>query len=207
MQNKNNQQSQGNKSPSNRGNRRPNRKNNRKRNNTGRGQSVTAASGQKSKGQNNGNSKGHNRNNNNKKRRRRNSPNLSPEERIFRKYDHLMEVHGHARKKYFEMYHRADPRQKDKLYRNYTRTLEEVHKFEKSLKEEEVEIFRSRHQNLSLDTTYTRNHSLDPLGDKVNYSEEFPDPHYLQSQQESSYQDDTEESVGTMDDYNAYKGL
>jgi hypothetical protein len=145
--------------------------------------------------------------NNKRRRTRRPGPPLPLNERIYKKFDHLIEVLGHARKKYFELFFRADPRQKKKLKNNYDRTLEAVHKFEQTLPAEEVEIFRARYKRQELDRTYTSNHKISPVGDEVNYSNKFPDPHYLNTQQEADFSQDKEETSGSMDDYNSYKEI
>ncbi|MBT7610527.1 MAG: hypothetical protein HN576_12280 [Bacteriovoracaceae bacterium] len=146
-------------------------------------------------------------NNNKKRRNRRAGPPLPLNERIYKKFDHLIEVLGHARKKYFELFFRADPRQKKKLKDNYDKCLATVHKFEDTLTAEEVDIFRTRFKNQDFDRTYTSNHEISPLGDEVTYNNQFPDPHYLLTQKEADYSQDSEESSGSMDDYNAYKGV
>lgn len=146
----------------------------------------------------------------NKKRRRRRkrpSENLDPIEKIFRKYENLLDQHLIARKKYYEFFHRADPKQKVKLEYNFTRTIKEVRDFESSLQGEELEKFNAKYHGLKLDTTYTSNRDMKIEGDAVSFEGEFEDPHYLPSQIDSDYSDDTEESTGTMDDYNNYKGL
>jgi hypothetical protein len=150
---------------------------------------------------------------NNRNRNRNRNRNIKPgpplplNERIYKKYDHLIEVLGHARKKYFELFFRADPRQKKKLLDNYTRGLEAANKFENSLEENELQIFKTRYKKQELDLTYTTNHEINPVGDQVNNSNQFPDPHYLVTQQEADFKQDNEESSGSMDDYNSYKEL
>ncbi|TNF00336.1 MAG: hypothetical protein EP326_06610 [Deltaproteobacteria bacterium] len=151
-----------------------------------------------------------NSNTNNKKRRRRRrrpSDNLSPLEKLFRKYENLLEQHLVARKKYYEFFHRADPKQKVKLEGNFTRTIKELRDFELSLEGEEKTKFIEKYDSYTLDTTYTSNRAMPIEGDRVETKGEFEDPHYLPSQAESDFSQDTEESMGTMDDYLAYKGL
>ena len=146
-------------------------------------------------------------NNKRRRRRRRPSENLSPLEKLFIKYDNLLEQHLIARKKYYEFFHRADPRQKVKLEGNFVRTIKEVRDFEETLHGEDKEKFLKKYDNYSLDTTYTSNREMPIEGDKVSFEGDFEDPHYLPSQAESDFKTDTEESSGTMDDYLAYKGL
>ena len=151
-----------------------------------------------------------NSNTNNKKRRRRRrrpSDNLSLLEKLFRKYENLLEQHLVARKKYYEYFHRADPKQKVKLEGNFTRTVKELRDFEFSLEGEEKTKFMEKYDSYTLDTTYTSNRAMPIEVDRVETKGEFEDPHYLPSQAESDFSEDTEESMGTMDDYLAYKGL
>ena len=183
------------------------RKSTKKPNQNGQGpnnnQRNQSASGNRPTSQNNNQT----RRPKNKRRKKKYSTPLTLHERVYRKYDHLIEVHSHARKKYFEMYFRADPRQKEKLYNNFVRSLEEFHKFENTLTDEEKDVYRARYKRQELDTTYTENHSISPVGEEVNLSSKFPDPHYLKSQQEADYSSDQEETSGSIEDYKAYKGL
>lgn len=110
-------------------------------------------------------------------------------------------------KKYFELFHRADPRQKIKLEYNFTKTIKEVRELEESLHGEEREKFMAKYNGLTLDVTYTENRKIGIDGEKVPFEGDFEDPHYLPSQIESNFSEDTEESNGTFEDYMAYKGL
>ena len=57
------------------------------------------------------------------------------------------------------------------------------------------------------DLTYSRNHRIDPHPPDEKFEEgEIEDFYVLESQKESDYKDDTEESAGTMEDYLSYKG-
>jgi hypothetical protein len=184
---------------------------NRRRRPSGNKSNNNNLQAKKASGNNSGgNSSGPKSGNNNKRRRRRRrrpSENLSPLEKLFRKYDNLLEQHLIARKKYYEFFHRADPRQKVKLEGNFVRSIKEVREFEESLHGEDKEKFLQKYDGYTLDTTYTSNREMPIEGDKVSFEGEFEDPHYLPSQAESDFSADTEESSGTMDDYLAYKGL
>ncbi len=57
------------------------------------------------------------------------------------------------------------------------------------------------------DRQYSREHKLEPKGDEVSFVGEFPDPHLLPGQKATDWSKDTEESEGTIEDYNKYKGL
>ena len=57
------------------------------------------------------------------------------------------------------------------------------------------------------DRQYTKEHDIEPIGDEVSFVGEFEDPHLLTTQKAEDWSQDTEESSGTIDDYNAYKGI
>jgi len=188
----------------------PKRRNNKNRRRRPSGnKSISGSGNKKTASSNNPNSKGPQQGGKKKRRRRRRRPseNLSPLEKLFRKYDNLLEQHLVARKKYYEFFHRADPRQKVKLENNFTKTIKEVRDFEESLSGEDKEKFLAKYDSYTLDTTYTSNRDMPIEGDKVSFQGDFEDPHYLPSQKESDFSDDTEESSGSLEDYLAYKGL
>lgn len=149
-------------------------------------------------------------NNNNKKRRyNRKGPKLSLEDQVTIKYNNLLEQHLLARKKYFALYHRADPKQKAKLERIYYNTIGKLREFERSLSGDKQEIFQKHFNPFKEDHKYSTNHEIEPLAEHVSHQGEFDDPHFLEIQKEAKteYSVDTEESVGSIDDYKQYKGL
>ena len=115
-----------------------------------------------------------------------------------KKYFHSLEQYWAARRKYFEFFHRAQGRKLDKLKNNFYRALAELRELEKGLKIE----------GKGEDLTYSHNHQLDPHSgqEEVEMVEESEEFYVLESQKESNYGNDAEESVGTMEDYLAYKG-
>ena len=119
---------------------------------------------------------------------------VSPE----KKYIHSLEQYCSARRKYFEFFHRAQGKKLDKLKKNFYRTLEELQNIEQGQKT----------KTNGEDLTYSQNHQLDPHPTQKNFENEAEiEPFYiLESQKASNYSNDTEESVGTMDDYLSYKG-
>lgn len=164
---------------------------------------------------------------NNRKRRRRSGPKLRPEERIFKKYDNLLEQHLHARRKYYDLFNRADPKQKEKLERNFYKTIADLRDFEASLKGNDLKIFLDRFEQCGeLDRTYSQNHSIETDSEIITLEnaenengevqiripsypkiEEIEDPHFLEIQKaaKEDFKSDTEESVGSYEDYLAYK--
>lgn len=132
---------------------------------------------------------------------------VSPIERIYEKYLNLLDQHIIARRKYHDLFYRADPAQKAKLERNFYNTLNDIRDFESKLAPDVKVLFEKRNNGYQNDRIYTTNHALPIEGDVV--PEDLPpaEPHLLQSQINCDYSDDTEESVGTAEDYLRYKNL
>ncbi|MFG1498985.1 hypothetical protein ABMA70_02165 [Halobacteriovorax sp. XZX-3] len=142
------------------------------------------------------------------KNRRPNPQHLSGEDFVIVKYFNLLEQHIMARRKYFDNFERVGEKQREKLERNFIETQKTFLAFKERLKEEDLKVFEEKFESLKMDLTYSSNHEL-PVGEvepEVT-EEEIEDPHYLQTQVEANYADDTEESVGSLEDYKAYKGL
>ena len=157
---------------------------------------------------------GPNKRNNRKRRsggRKNNSnrgPKLSGLERLIVKYENMREQHIEARRKYYDLFERADPQQKDKLERVFTNTMVKLREFEENLKPEDKELFDRHYNGLKPDLIYSENHQLSPDGEVAPKPDEVQsDPHYLESQKQSDFSKDDEESMGSIEDYNAYKGL
>ena len=99
-----------------------------------------------------------------------------------------------------------------KLEKNYYQTLDNLRRFEETLKPEEKELFLKNFKELDPDQTYSLNRNL-PLDntqqpvETQNEDEPVEDPHLLMSQKNESFSQDTEESVGTIEDYKKIKGL
>ncbi|QDK41878.1 hypothetical protein DOM21_10550 [Bacteriovorax stolpii] len=132
---------------------------------------------------------------------------VSPLERIYEKYLNLLDQHIIARRKYHDLFYRADPAQKAKLERNFYNTLNDIREFENKLAPDVKVLFEKRNNGYQNDRIYTTNHALPIEGDVV--PEDLPpaEPHLLQSQINCDYSEDTEESVGTAEDYLRYKNL
>lgn len=128
-------------------------------------------------------------------------------ERIYEKYLNLLDQHIIARRKYHDLFYRADPAQKAKLERNFYNTLNDVREFENKLAPDVKVLFEKRNNGLKADRTYTSNHEIPIEGDEVPSDLPPAEPHLLQSQIAADYSKDTEESVGTAEDYLKYKGL
>jgi len=136
------------------------------------------------------------------------SPNPSSNlDRLVEKYINLLDQHLIARRKFHDLYFRADNAQLNKLERNFYSTLNDLRDFESKLPPESKEIFEQRINGLKLDLTYSTNHNID-INEKIELDKlVIEDPHLLQSQIKADYSNDVEESVGSIEDYNKYKTL
>ena len=185
---------------------------NRRRRNYRRGgnrnNTKKAADGQNSNNINNGaNKKSSNKRRNTNRRRNYNKgTKLTGLDYISTKYINLLEQHLAARKKYFENFDRVNEQTKSKLERNFIESQKAFLDFKDRLKVEDRKLYEQRYDGLSLDTTYSANHDIKDIDQDIPKSEVPNEPHYLVSQQSANFANDTEESVGTIDDYNSYKG-
>jgi len=154
-----------------------------------------------------GNNRKRNRRPRNNRNRKPTGKNLGGFEKVERAYLNLLEKHLEARRKYFDLFHRADPRQLAKLERSFTRTLEELREYEDNIKDELKDQFNAKYNSLKIDHTYCENHEISPEVGTVETQGDFDDPHLLPTQIQADFKQDTEESVGSIEDYNQYKGL
>lgn len=128
-------------------------------------------------------------------------------DRVYEKYLNLLDQHLIARRKYHDLFYRADPAQKAKLEKNFYSTLNDVREFENRLAPDVRDLFEKRNNGLNPDRTYTSNREMPVEGDPVPEDMPIEDPHFLQSQKQADFKEDTEESIGTLDDYLRYKNL
>lgn len=134
--------------------------------------------------------------------------NLSPEEKFLRSYDQAIQKHDDARKVYFQEFHRVDPNRRRKLELIFFRAVENLRTFEEKLVDWQKDLINSKKwKKYRLDDTYSNNHPdqdiLTPPSDS-----EIQDSMVLESQRNrDTFQNDTEESKGSIEDYKAYKGL
>jgi hypothetical protein len=128
-------------------------------------------------------------------------------ERIYEKYLNLLDQHLIARRKYHDLFYRADPGQKNKLERNFYNTLNDIRDFESKLAPEAKILFEKRNNGLSPDNIYTTNHEIPLIGENPPPEAEWADPHFLHSQKIADYTKDKEESAGSLDDYLKYKNM
>ena len=128
-------------------------------------------------------------------------------ERIYEKYLNLLDQHIIARRKYHDLFYRADPPQKNKLERNFYNTINDIREFESKLAPDVKTLFEKRNNGYQYDRIYTTNHEISIEGDAVPEDLAPAEPHLLQSQIAADYSGDVEESVGTAEDYLKYKGF
>lgn len=127
------------------------------------------------------------------------------------KYDNLLEQHLITRRKYYEYFNRVDERQLYKLEKNFFDSIEHLRRFEDSLEPWQRDALEKRKtERYKPDLTYSNNRGWIPEEiAKVEVApEEIEDPHFTESQMEAfkEYENDTEESVGTFEDYLKLKG-
>ena len=127
------------------------------------------------------------------------------------KYDNLLEQHLITRRKYYEYYNRVDERQLLRLEKNFFDSIEHLRRFEANLEPWQREALEKRKtERYKLDLTYSNNRGWNPEEiAKADYQpDENEDPHFKDSQKEAfeEYKNDTEESVGSYEDYLKLKG-
>jgi hypothetical protein len=192
-------------------NRRPHHNNNRNNNNPNNG----GGGNNNNRPQNNNNNRNRPRGNFRGNRGGSNAqrmPQGNRFERLCRRYDLLLEAHNLARSKYFELFHRADYNQGTKLERIFYGTLEQLRAFERdvetmTIEPEFKEQFFNRINPYKAEYTYSENHKISNVGVNTVKNEDITDPHVLQTQINADYANDKEETVGTWEDYNSYKGI
>lgn len=143
--------------------------------------------------------------------RRRGSGRVLTTNQVLVKYDNLLEQHLITRRKYYEYFNRVDERQLYKLEKNFYDSIEHLRRFEASLEPWQREALEKRKtERYKLDLTYSNNRGWNPeeIAKEGFEPDENEDPHFKESQKEAfeEYKEDTEESVGTYEDYLKLKG-
>lgn len=128
-------------------------------------------------------------------------------ESMLKKYEYLMSLHLAARKKRHDLYYKADVNQKRKLDKNFNSTIEQVDKLVSTLSPQQRVALDNHIVFFKKDTSYSESNPEADIIDSIPQPEEIVDPHYLNTQEESSFCDDIEDSSGTMEDYKKYKGI
>lgn len=145
-----------------------------------------------------------NANHKRKKRYNNNKKPLTPE-KIHAKYDNLLEQHLVARRKFFEVNGRGNSKQTEKARAHFYRSIEQLRNFEAKLKDWQKEVLEKKTELYQPDLDFSMTHNL-PEHDQDHALAILADndPHILDSQK-IDFSHDTEESIGTMEDYERYK--
>lgn len=144
-------------------------------------------------------------------RQRRGPGRVLTTNQVLVKYDNLLEQHLITRKKYYEYFNRVDERQLYKLEKNFFDSIEDLRRFEEGLEPWQREALEKRKtERYRPDLTYSLNRGWNPEEiAKENFQpDENEDPHFTDNQKEAfeAYREDTEESVGSYEDYLKLKG-
>ena len=144
-------------------------------------------------------------------RNRRGSGRVLTTNQVLQKYDNLLEQHLITRRKYYEYFNRVDERQLYKLEKNFFDSIEHLRRFEANLEPWQREALEKRKtERYKLDLTYSNNRGWIPeeVAKQEFAPDENEDPHFKESQKEAfeEYKEDTEESMGTFEDYLKLKG-
>ena len=121
----------------------------------------------------------------------------------------LLDQHLQARKKYFENFDRVNTQTRAKLEKNFIESQRAFLEFRDRLKPEDLEMYQKRYEALKPDTTYSSARGIPsepPIASADIPSQKYG-PHHLQTQIESDFSEDNEETHGTIDDYKSYKGI
>ena len=177
------------------------------------GNAPTTAQGNKRASGGGQNASAPTRNSNNRRRRggrngkTRTTPKLTGFELISYNYDKILADHLEARKRYYEMFFRAQPSQRDKLERLFYESLDKLYSFEETVPDEFKTQFHDKVNGLARDLVYSERREIPTKGEIEISESQIEDPHYLETQKSADYSSDTEESVGNYDDYKSYKGI
>jgi hypothetical protein len=132
-----------------------------------------------------------------------------PSDKLSNQYLELLERLLKARNDLFYSVYKANDQRRRKLENNYSNALQRLRDFEVKLPENKKLIFEKKYHSAPEDLVYSANHQgdLEEYCGSENFElpTEFSDPHLREQQVQSEFKDDSEESVGSMEDYQAYK--
>lgn len=187
---------------------RPRRSNSKRRRSSSKRSGATKSTGPQGGNPTAGAKKKSSSNRRRRSGRGKSGPKLTGFDLVASNYNKILSDHLEARKRYFELYYRAQPQQRDKLERLFFESLDKLYNFENSVEEQYQEQFREMVDGLKPDLIYSEKRELAPEGVlEVASDEDIEDPHLLESQKSADFATDTEESTGTLEDYKAYKGI
>ncbi len=123
----------------------------------------------------------------------------------FSRYQQLMDIHLKARAEYYNFFYYSNDKERVRLERNFSSTMKNIREFEKQIHPEFKESFLKRIEGGHFDLTYSQNHRLTEQDISRPQESDASDPHLLHTQQSKEYINDTEESIGTMEEYKEFK--
>ena len=122
----------------------------------------------------------------------------------FKRYDDLLQQLIKARKKYFELFGRVGTKEKTDLKNKYYKTLDQLRTYEQSLPDWQVSQLNQKLDPCKEDLTYSEQNT----SERLVPPQEHEDPHQMIAQKKrESFSDDSQESIGSMEDYNKFKGI
>lgn len=143
------------------------------------------------------------------KKRRNNSsrkPKALTPAKVLLKYENLMEQYIQTRAKFFDLVGREKKqKQLEKVKRNYDKSLNDLRSYESKLNDWQKEVLDKKINAYPEDRHYTTANNIEPTGDIVSFTGDFDCPHLLPTQKSEDWAADTEESSGSMEDYEKYK--
>jgi hypothetical protein len=119
-----------------------------------------------------------------------------------------MDLYHSARKKMYELFHRADKRNLRKIILNYEKSLSQLREFERKLPDRQKGILDKHINFFPEDLEFSTNHPEAelPEGEVTEEGKTLSERHLKPIQLERpSYKEDNEETQGTIDDYLQYK--
>jgi hypothetical protein len=123
-------------------------------------------------------------------------------DKLIQKYQNLLLQHHQARRRYFEAYNRE--KNQAKAEKQYLQCLKELRQFEQSLSAWQEEQFKAHIDPYPPDQSYSQTHP-DEKAVEISRAGEFADPHLIPCQKAALWPSGTEESEGTMDDYQKWQ--
>lgn len=167
-----------------------------------------SASGQKDTDQNQKHtSNNRNRRGRNNRRNRSNRKRNIPTREVFSAYLEQLSRYLTARSQYFQAHRGVMNKKVRKAYDIYERALSSLRSFEGKLKPWQKEEFSKRKNSFPEDNEFSTKHPEAEQAQEVSSETDNQAIFYheLISQKESNYSEDTEESSGTIEDYQKYK--
>ena len=130
---------------------------------------------------------------------------LDDEGKLMLKYWNLFEEYLNARKRYQGLSYESNVAKKTKAYNHYIRSLETWRHWQDKLSDTDREYLDKRSFEAKLENSYTTLNGIKHDVSQVDWEGPFFDQHFLKEQQEADFSKDTEESLGSFEDYQKMK--